>query len=342
MIHLDWPWVLAALPLPLLAWLLPRARVGLGAALRLPFYPELPGLAAPGPGRIRWARLLAALLAWVLLVLAAARPQWVGEPLTLPVSGRDLMLAVDISGSMEQQDYELGGGMVSRLAVVKAVAARFVEGRTQDRLGLILFGSRAYVQTPLTFDGRTVADLLRDSVVGLAGRETAIGDAIGIAVKQLRAQPEGNRVLILLTDGENTAGALEPLAAADLAKQAGVRIYTIGIGGGEVGVRTPFGLRLLRQGGDFDPTLLKRIAEDTGGRFFTASGREELESVYGELDRLEPTRRDERTYRPTRALFMWPAGAALGISLLLALGQVLARGPRRGAARPTGGGDHAG
>jgi Ca-activated chloride channel homolog len=319
MITLAWPWVLAALPLPLLVLLLPRAQAVGGAALRVPFYGELPGIATGAARRRPWWQRAAAVLAWVLLVLAAARPEWVGEPVNLPVSGRDLMLAVDVSGSMEQEDYELDGRMVSRLAVIKAVAARFVERRTQDRLGLILFGSNAYVQTPLTFDGRTVATMLRDAVVGLAGRETAIGDAIALAVKRLRDQPDDNRVLILLTDGANTAGQLEPLAAARLAQEAGVRIYTIGIGGGEIGIRTPLGMRLMRQGGDFDPETLKRIAELTGGRFFSATGRAELEAVYDELDRLEPSRRDERTYRPRESLFVWPAAAVLILSVLIAL-----------------------
>jgi Ca-activated chloride channel homolog len=336
MISLAWPWVLLALPLPLLALALPRAEPGVGAALRVPFYSELPGIAVGAPGRPAAARLVLAALAWLLLVLAAARPEWVGEPVNLPVSGRDLMLAVDISGSMEQADYEIEGTMVSRLAVVKAVAARFVERRTQDRLGLILFGSNAYVQTPLTFDGHTVAAMLRDSVVGLAGRETAIGDAIALAVKRLREEPEGNRVLILLTDGANTAGLLDPLAAAELARQAGVRIYTIGIGGGEVGIRTPFGMRLMRQGGDFDPATLERISEITGGRSFAVTGREELEAVYAELDRLEPTRRDERTYRPRESLFFWPAGAALVLSALLALGTLAGRATGRAGAPSPG------
>ncbi len=329
MISLAWPWVFLALPLPLLARLLPRAESDGGAALRVPFYGELQGIALGSPGRGSLPRLLLATLVWLLLVLAAARPEWVGAPVSLPVSGRDLMLAVDISGSMEQQDYEIEGGMVSRLAVVKAVAARFLERRDQDRVGLILFGSNAYVQTPLTFDGHTVAAMLRDAVVGLAGRETAIGDAIGLAVKRLREQPEGNRVLILLTDGANTAGILDPLAAAGLAREAGVRIYTIGIGGGEVGIRTPFGMRLMRQGGDYDPATLKRISEITGGRSFSATGREELEAVYAELDRLEPTRREDRTYRPRESLFVWPAGAALALTVLLALGPALAGMPRR-------------
>ncbi|AUB80086.1 vWA domain-containing protein [Candidatus Thiodictyon syntrophicum] len=326
MITLAWPWVLAALPLPLLAYLMPAASPAGGAALRLPFYADLPGLAAAAAGRRSAWRIGAAVLAWVLLVTAAARPEWVGAPVNLPVAGRDLMLAVDISGSMEQPDYEMDNRMVSRLAVVKAVAARFVERRTQDRLGLILFGSNAYVQTPLTFDGHTVAAMLRDSVVGLAGRETAIGDAIGLAVKRLREQPDDNRVLILLTDGASNAGQLEPQAAAQLAREAGVRIYTIAIGGGEVGLRTALGMRLLRQGGDYDPESLKQIAQVTGGRFFSATGREELEAIYEELDRLEPSRRDERTYRPRESLFVWPAAAALVLSVLLALPLLGGRG----------------
>jgi Ca-activated chloride channel family protein len=323
MITLAWPWVLAALPLPLLALLVPRARPMAGAALRLPFYRDLTGMAGEGTRSRSWWRLVLAALAWVLLVVAAARPQWVGEPLSLPVSGRDLMLAVDISGSMEQRDYELNGSLVTRLAVVKAVAARFVERRPHDRIGLILFGSRAYVQTPLTFDGATVAAMLQDSVVGLAGRETAIGDAIGLAVKRLQDQPEGDRVLVLLSDGENTAGNLDPIAAAELARQAGVRIYTIGMTGAELRLPDVFGMRLPPRGSGFDPTTLKRIAEITGGTFFSVSDREQLESVYQELDRLEPTERDERTYRPRRALFIWPAAGALILSVFLALGHAV-------------------
>ncbi|NEX21144.1 VWA domain-containing protein [Thiorhodococcus mannitoliphagus] len=320
MISLEWPWVLAALPLPVvMRWLPPAAR-DVGAALRLPIYAKLQGLPEAGQQRLAWWRLVLAALVWILLVLAAARPQWVGDPIGLPVAGRDLMLAVDISQSMEQADYELRGQRVSRLAAVQAVAADFIERREQDRLGLILFGSRAYLQTPMTFDAETVAAMLRDSVVGLAGRQTAIGDAIGLAVKRLRDQPEGQRVLLVLTDGDNTAGVLDPIEAAELAAKAGIRIYTIGIGGGDLGIRTPLGIRLLKQGNDFDPATLKEIAKMTDGRFFAASSREELESIYAELDRLEPNQREERTYRPQRALFMWPAGLALALSVALALG----------------------
>ena len=320
MMTLEWPWVLGALPLPLLARFLPRAPREIGAALRFPLVADFDAQARLAPGKASRWRLILATLAWALLVLAAARPTWVGAPIGLPIAGRDLMLAVDISGSMEQEDYALEGRPVSRLAAVQRVASDFIARRDQDRLGLILFGSQAYLQTPLTFDGATVAAMLRDSVVGLTGRETAIGDALGLAVKRLREQPEGQRVLVLLTDGENTAGTLDPLEAADLAAQAGVRVYTIGIGGGEVGLRTPFGIRLRRQGSDFDPTILKGIAEVTGGRYFAASDVDELQRVYAELDRLEPNARDERVYRPQRALFIWPAALALLLSAGLALG----------------------
>lgn len=319
MISLEWPWVLAALPIPLLVrWLLPADRRREGAALRLPFYRELQGLEARQVGAGGRIRHLLAWLAWALLVLAAARPQWLGEPVQLPVSGRDLMLAVDISGSMEQEDYRLGARAVNRLEVVKAVAGRFIERRKGDRLGLILFGTRAYLQTPLTYDRATVQALLRESVIGLAGRETAIGDAIGLAVKRLKDQSEDNRVLILLTDGANTAGNLAPADAARLAEQAGVRIYTIGIGGGRIGASGSFGM-LMQRGSDLDPATLRAIAEATGGRFFQATDTGELEKVYDELDRLEPSIRDTRSYRPMHALYMWPAGAALLLSLVLAL-----------------------
>ena len=330
MMTLAWPWVLLALPLPLLAWrLLPPAPGAASGALRLPFLHELPGAtvqAAWGGGR---GRLVLAGLAWLLLVLAAARPEWLGEPVSLPVSGRDLMLAVDLSGSMEARDYQLDGLPMTRLDVVKAVAGRFIERRQGDRVGLILFGTRAYLQTPLTFDRETVQTMLDESVIGLAGRETAIGDAIALAVKRLReGGPDGERVLILLTDGANTAGNLAPMQAARLAAEAGVRVYTIGIGGGQVGVRTPFGT-LMQRPGDLDPETLEAIAAATGGRYFEASDTRALGRVYAELDRLEPRERDERTYRPLKSLYPWPAGAALVISVWLALGGRVRPSPRR-------------
>jgi Ca-activated chloride channel family protein len=329
---LAWPWVLLVLPLPwILQRLLPPARPSTGAALRVPFYHDIEqfGDSAPtSPGR---SRLAMAWLAWALLVLGAAQPQWLGKPVSLPVSGRDLMLAVDVSGSMANEDYTLNNRRVTRLEVVKAVAGRFIEQREGDRLGLILFGSRAYLQTPLTYDRETVKQMLGEAVIGLAGRDTAVGDAIALAVKRLREQPQDNRVLVLLTDGANTAGNIAPVAAARLAARANVRIYTIGIGGGPVGVRTPFGTLMQAGGGDLDPDTLKAIARETGGRYFQATNTDQLEKVYTDLDRLEPSVRDNRVYRPMAALYYWPAGAAL----LIALGLLLP--VRIGARRRTAG-----
>ena len=325
MIHFVWPWVFLALPLPwLVRRLLPPAPAHTGEALRLPFLRDLPAAGTDAGTPHSGRRRTAAWLAWLLLVVAAAQPQWLGEPLRLPVAGRDLMLAVDVSGSMEQDDYRLNDRPVNRLDVVKAVAGRFIERRDGDRLGLVLFGTRVYLQTPLTYDRETVRNMLNEAVIGLAGRDTAIGDAIAVAVKRLKEQAQDNRVLILLTDGANTVGNIAPLDAARVAARAGVRIYTIGIGGGPVGVRTPFGL-LSQQGRDLDPATLKAIAAETGGRYFEATDTVQLERVYDELDRLEPSVRDSLSLRPLHALYMWPAGGALLLSVVLALGTL----PRR-------------
>lgn len=325
MITFALPWALAALPLPLIArrWL-PAAPARTGRALRLPFYRQLGDTGRGFGTTVGRTRQILAWLAWALLVLATAQPQWLGDPVRLPVAGRDLMLAVDVSGSMEQDDYRLDGRPVNRLQVVKAVAGRFIERREGDRLGLILFGTRAYLQTPLTYDRATVRSMLDEAVIGLAGRDTAIGDAIAVAVKRLKEQAQDDRVLILLTDGANTVGNIAPVDAARVAARAGVRIYTIGIGGGPVGVRTPFGI-LTQKGTDLDPATLQAIADETGGRYFLASDTGQLAQVYEELDRLEPSVRDTRSFRPMHTLFMWPAAVALLISVGLVLASLASR-----------------
>ena len=330
-----WPWLFLQAPLPLLvAWRLPRAPRAGGPALRLPFYRAIRGRLGGGRPRPRPWRLLLAGLGWLALVAAAARPQLVGAPLELPVSGRDLMLAVDISGSMAAEDMRLGGRTLDRLSAVKAVAGRFIERRRGDRLGLILFGSRAYLQVPLTFDRETVRTLLDEALIGLAGKETAIGDAIGLAVKRLREQPQQNRVLILLTDGANTAGSVGPLKAAELARAQGVRIYTIGVGADSRMVSGLFGGRRIPNT-ELDEETLQAIAKGTGGRYFRARHTSGLEAIYGLLDALEPATRTEETFRPRQELFRWPLGIALGATLVLALG-------RRGRPRSLHpGGEHA-
>lgn len=310
-------WALLLLPLPLLARrLLPAAPASDAGALRVPFYSALaePAGRRPSAGP-RWPAWLA-LAAWVLLVLAAARPQWLGEPTALPLSGRDLMLAVDISGSMREEDMIIGGRLVDRLTAVKAVAGDFIERREGDRIGLILFGQQAYLQTPLTFDRDTARTLLFEAVVGLAGRETAIGDAIGLAVKRLRDAETGERVLILLTDGTNTAGAIAPRKAAELAAEAGVRIHTIGVGGDS---RTGLGIALGRN--PLDEGTLRGIADLTGGRYFRARDAGELQAIYSMLDELEPVQSDEATFRPVAELFQWPLALALLLSAAAVAGR---------------------
>jgi len=313
-----WPWFFATLPLPLLvARLLPRARVTPGAALRFPFFDAMQPTQPEYRLHASRRKMFLALLIWLLLVVAAARPQWVGEAIQLPVSGRSLMLAVDISGSMETDDMLIDGRPVMRLTAVKRVAGDFIGQREGDRLGLILFGDQAYLQTPLTFDRRTLRILLNEAAIGLAGKSTAIGDAIGLAVKRLRDQPEKNRVLILLTDGTNTAGAVDPLKAADLASVEGVRIYTIGVGAGDR-MPGPFGL-LLGAGRELDEATLQAIAQKTGGRYFRARDTRALQQIYALLDQIEPVSEDQQSYRPVEELYAWPLAGALLLSLLLAI-----------------------
>lgn len=317
-LQLAWPWLLAALPLPLLAWWLPGARAAQPAALRFPF-PGVLQAALAGPAARR-SRLLPALavVAWALLVLAAARPQQIGETVHVPVTGRSLMLAVDLSGSMQTPDMQLGGRDVSRLEAVKAVAGDFIARRAGDRIGLILFGDRAYVQAPLTLDRATVHTLLDEAQIGLAGQQTAIGDAIGLAIKRLQQAPAGNRVLVLLTDGASNAGSIDPLKAADLAAQQGVRIYTIGVGSDQFTMRGPFGFAQT-VASDLDEDTLRAIASKTDGQFFRASDTASLKRIYAELDKIEPLSKDAQSWRPIDELYMWPLGGALVLSVLIAL-----------------------
>lgn len=319
MIEFAWPLVLLALPLPLLVVMLaPRAPERHPAALKIPFFNAVQN--TDSARQNRRLRLLLSILAWLLLSIAAARPQWIGEALLLPVSGRDLLLAVDISGSMRTQDMLLNNTQVDRLSVVQVVAGDFIERRKHDRVGLILFGSRAYLQTPLTFDRTTVQILLDEAEIGLAGKETAIGDAIGLAVKRLREQPENSsRILILLTDGANNAGEIEPTRATRLAVQQGVRIYTIGIGADEMEVRGAFGSNRVNPSADLDETMLREIAAATGGRYFRARDTESLNTIYQLLDELEPVEVDQEIYRPVKELYYWPLAAALLMTFLLVL-----------------------
>lgn len=323
MMSLLWPWALAAFPLPfILRLILPRAKQANDAALRVPDLSayEIGENNTFASKKSRWPLLLY-LLAWSCLLLAAARPQWTGEAIELPISGRDLMLAIDISKSMDHP-IRHDRGAVSRITATKAVASAFIEKRVGDRIGLILFGDQAYVQVPLTFDRTTVTTLLDEAVTGLAGQATAIGDAIGLAVKRLVAQENENthnqsspntiqrniseeRVMILITDGVSNRGEITPLKAAELAASKGLKIHTIGIGN--------------RGSRELDEVTLRKVAEITGGKYFRAYNTADLQEIYQLLDQLEPVEKDVKSYRPVKTLFYIPLAASLVIAALLAL-----------------------
>lgn len=296
---LAWPWMLAAIPLAWLAWMLLPSRPARQAALR---FPDGEVLARIGDGATGAARRHApwlGWLAWCVLCVAAARPQSLGPAQLPPDSGRGMMLAVDLSGSMDTPDMALGTATVDRLTAAKAVIADFLDRRAGDRVGLIVFGDRAFVLAPITADLDTVRLQLRDSVVGLPGTSTALGDAIALGVKRLRAAPAQERVLILLTDGVATAGVIEPLKAAELAQIAGVRVYTIGVGGGE-SQQSFFGIPVSMPGAgdDVDEATLQKVAQMTGGRYYRARDARQLSGIYGEIERLEPVKTQGKAVRP--------------------------------------------
>ena len=327
---LAWPWVLLALPLPLLLRrLLPEAKGLTEAGLRVPTIASFSTLQdRSGAEQLFNWRFWVAALAWILLVVSAARPERIGEELDVPVAGRNLMLAVDLSGSMDQKDFELGGRRVDRLTATKAVASDFIDRREGDRIGLILFGERAYLQVPLTLDRKTVNVLLMEAFIGLAGEKTAIGDAITLAVRRVHEQKkdEGDQVLVLLTDGANTAGEVMPIKAAELAQQVGLRIYTIGIGAEQLEVASLVGgRRRINPSADLDEDTLRTIAELTGGSYYRATDTASLQDIYKRVDQLEPVEEPESGFRPVKSYYYYPLGFALGLATLLSLVSLLQR-----------------
>lgn len=320
MIEWHWLWALWLLPLPIIMRLMPAVKRE-QAALKVPSFTlwqndfgQYQG--ANSKANIAW---LLPCLIWASLVIALTRPSWLGDVVELPVSGRDLMMAVDISGSMEIKDMKINGTAVDRLSVVKEVLNDFIDRRTGDRLGLILFGSNAYLQNPLTFDRETVRTFLNEAALGLAGKNTAIGDAIALAAKRLENNPAESRVLVLLTDGANTAGEIDPVKAAELAAQMGIRIHTVGLGADSMRVTSFFGVQQVNPSRDLDENSLRKIADLTGGKFFRARNITELDEIYTIIDQLEPTEKDPEVYRPQTSLYQWPLLAALILSFLQGL-----------------------
>jgi Ca-activated chloride channel family protein len=304
--------MLLLLPLPLVIhFLLPA--VSEHAAIRLPYLPESSNAVSP-------SNLLHKLLAaglWVALVVACARPVFYGEPVENHPQHRDLMLVVDLSGSMNIEDMESGGDYIDRLSAVKQVLAEFIDKRKGDRLGLILFADHAYLQTPLTLDRSTIASQLNQAVLGLVGKSTAIGEGIGLATKTFIDSEAPQRVMVLLSDGANTAGVLEPLEAARIAKQYQTTIYTVGIGAGMMQVKDLFFTRNVNTAKDLDEETLTKVAEMTGGRYFRARNQQELSEIYATIDQLEPVADVSQTWRPQSEWFRYPLALALLLSALL-------------------------
>jgi Ca-activated chloride channel family protein len=317
MLAFDWWWAMLLLPLPLLS------RLVLPACER----PE-PAISVPLLNRYWTSQVdfrqastrlsgFGLWLFWVALIIAASRPFWLDESVSRNLSGRDLMLAVDISGSMSETDMTIDSKTASRLDVLKVVVEKFIERRQGDRLGLILFGSKAYNYVPLTFDLDTLKELLLDVSTGLAGRHTAIGDAIGIAIKSMREQEAEHRVLILITDGSNTAGFENPVLAAAAAAHQGLTIYTIGVGSDIEALNRAYGAQNVPTGIALNEKTLQQIAAVSGGRYFRATSSDRLEQIYLALDQLEPIEHRYQTHRPRNELFVWPLSAALLIVVVL-------------------------
>ncbi|MBA3602278.1 MAG: VWA domain-containing protein [Parachlamydiaceae bacterium] len=319
MIEFAWPYIFLLIFFPWFIYkVVPPVQLNESASLCVPemsdfaIFQQRTSKALSPPLKIIFLFLI-----WLALIASAARPQWIGNVVELPQSGRDIMLAVDLSGSMQIKDFKVKGKLSDRLTAVKVIASDFIDRRKGDRIGLILFGSQAYLQTPLTFDLATVKQLLDETVIGLAGTETAMGDAIGLAIKQLRDTPQASRVLILITDGNNNAGELMPEKAAELAAHENLKIHTVAIGSKHQQVQTALGQMTLPSA-EIDEKTLKLISEKTGGKYFRAYNTDELVKIYHHIDQLETREEANQSYRPSIEMYKWPLAAAL-----LALGVLM-------------------
>lgn len=316
MITFACPWLLLLLPVPLLIYWLPKKDNNRStAALIMPQLVESPSVKVVS-NENKKAPLVILTLCWLLTVLALSQPQWLGDAVDIPTEGREMMIAVDLSGSMQIEDMSLNGNTVNRLDMLKVVLGNFIERRVGDRLGLILFGDDAYMQTPMTFDRKTVKQMLDESVLGLVGRKTAIGDAIALAVKRFDAKQKSNKVLLLLTDGQNTAGKVTPEQALELAVAKDITIYSIGIGADVMIQQSLFGSRRVNPSSELDERTLTKLAEQTGGQYFRARDSQGMSQIYQLLDQLEPVEQEQQQMRPLTALFYWPLAVALFISIL--------------------------
>lgn len=332
MFDFHWPWAVVLLPLPLLLpYLWPRPGAvqdqqrELQGQRQTLLHPRLDALQAAYQARRprlavgTWVYRSILALLWLGLVAALMRPEWLTPYTEISSPGYDLLLAVDASHSMDALDFTVQGRQVTRMQVVKGVMGRFVERREGDRIGLIVFGSQSFMLAPLTTDRHAVQQLLDGLVAGIAGQGTALGDAIALGVKKLRDRPPQSRVMILIADGDSTSGSFAPGEAAGLARQAGVRIYVIGVG--STAAKIPIaedGAIKFRDDLTLNETTLQAIATGSSGAFFRATDTRALEEISARIDQLEKTQAQARTALIPQPLFRWPLGLAL--LALLALG----------------------
>jgi len=332
MLHFDWPWMVLLLIPPLLL-LLGKRQPGSGMQDQRErrvtllhtgtdyLLAAFAGTHRPGTSTGNRINTLLLSLLWLGLVVALMRPEWLEAHTEERVEGYDLMLVLDTSRSMTAIDFSQDGRPVSRMQVVKGVMTEFVGGREGDRLGLIIFGNNAYVLSPLTLDRNSIKQQLDDLTAGIVGDATAMGDAIGLGVAKLRERPEGSRVLILVADGDNSAGLIPPLEAARLAAAEQVRIYAIGVASTEDKVKmlaTDYATYEEATGMALDEDALRRIAETTGGAYFRATDKAALEQIYQRIDQLEKSQVESLTVLIPHPLYRWPL--ALALLALLGLG----------------------
>lgn len=332
MFHFHSPWFALLLPLPLLLrWLLPalpKEKRDEASEISFPAVHRLKNVFPACQSTKKRSDVIffgLLLLSWMLLIVALMQPENVDQFRQVKNKGYDLMLAVDISASMQALDFSTPDKAINRLNVTKEVVGNFIKGRQGDRLGLILFGQSAYLHVPLTLDTTSVNRMLNDTAPGMAGNATAIGDAIGLGVRTLRERPSGSRVLILLTDGEDNASSIPPLEAAKLAKQYGIRIYTVGIGKkGLVPFPNQFGGYGMGEV-SMDEDLLKEIAKETGGQYFSATNQKMLASIYDKIGELEKSEANETLFLIREPLYQYPLSLSLLVLLALTLSQLLYR-----------------
>lgn len=316
MFEFAWPWLLLCLPLPWLIRAFTPAVRQQGVELCTPFYNELHNLQnTQRTGLARWrSQTTAYILIWLLLLLACARPQLHGDLQEHSTTGRDLLIAMDVSSSMLYSDMILDDNSVSRMEFVKYWLGDFISQRTGDRLGLILFGSQAYLQAPLTYDHHSIRTWVKDAQPGIAGNTTSMGDAIGLAIKRLRMHPADHRVLILVTDGANTSGVISPLAAAQLAARYQIKIYTVGIGSNQANTLHEL---IDTASLELDEQALKDIAQATAGQYFHVTDSNDLARIQHSISLLEPNTSYQAPKRNSQELYSWPLAAALLLSMLL-------------------------